>query len=405
MHIYVVHTLNKWAMEFKVFTLNCWGIPVVSKNRKARMRAIAEALASSPFDVVCLQEVWTNTDYNLIKGKLSGVFPYAHYFYSGVVGSGICILSRHPFQQVFYHQWSVNGYVHKFQHGDWFGGKGVGLCILKVNGFNINVYSAHLHAEYNRHNDEYQAHRVLQAYDTAQFIELTSTSADLVVLAGDLNTEPGDLAYRILLSMTNFTDSFEKIEELGESNFNTCEDLQNSYTPSSQIRKNIPGKRIDYIMFTSGQNIQAKVQSYHHPFPPRVPNSNFSYSDHEAITVSLCLKKIENGHINPDLNTKKDILTESIDVLDHALKSLKYHKHVYAFISAILFVILISTIALEPIYGFTIVFDVFRLILTCIFCFTLVMASLWNRIEKHAILAGKLAMEVHLGQLKTKQQF
>lgn len=45
-------------------------------------------------------------------------------------------------------------------------------------------------------NDEYEAHRILQAYDTAQFIMLTSENADLVVLAGDLNTEPGDLAYR-----------------------------------------------------------------------------------------------------------------------------------------------------------------------------------------------------------------
>lgn len=53
-----------------------------------------------------------------------------------------------------------------------------------------------LHAEYNRSSDDYQAHRVLQAYDTAQFILLTSGSADLIVLAGDLNTEPGDLAYR-----------------------------------------------------------------------------------------------------------------------------------------------------------------------------------------------------------------
>lgn len=53
-----------------------------------------------------------------------------------------------------------------------------------------------LHAEYNRNCDEYLAHRVLQAYDTAQFIQLTSGKADLVVLAGDLNTEPGDLAYR-----------------------------------------------------------------------------------------------------------------------------------------------------------------------------------------------------------------
>lgn len=60
----------------------------------------------------------------------------------------------------------------------------------------VYCYWLQLHAEYNRNCDEYQAHRVLQAYDTAQFIHLTSGSCDFVVLAGDLNTEPGDLAYR-----------------------------------------------------------------------------------------------------------------------------------------------------------------------------------------------------------------
>lgn len=60
----------------------------------------------------------------------------------------------------------------------------------------MKYYFFQLHAEYNRNNDEYEAHRILQAYDTAQFILLTSQGVDLVVLAGDLNTLPGDLAYK-----------------------------------------------------------------------------------------------------------------------------------------------------------------------------------------------------------------
>lgn len=62
--------------------------------------------------------------------------------------------------------------------------------------FVVYVIFFQLHAEYDRNCDEYQAHRVLQAFDTAQFIQLTSMGADLVVLAGDLNTEPDDLSYR-----------------------------------------------------------------------------------------------------------------------------------------------------------------------------------------------------------------
>lgn len=61
-----------------------------------------------------------------------------------------------------FHAWSVNGYVHRIHHGkhfenipksfinidfdsgDWFGGKGVGLCKILVNNHPVNVYIAHV---------------------------------------------------------------------------------------------------------------------------------------------------------------------------------------------------------------------------------------------------------------------
>jgi len=63
---------------------------------------------------------------------------------SGVVGSGICILSRYPICDVMFHRWSLNGYVHKIHHADWFGGKGVGLCKIKICNMNINIYIPHV---------------------------------------------------------------------------------------------------------------------------------------------------------------------------------------------------------------------------------------------------------------------
>ena len=57
-------------------------------------------------------------------------------------------------------------------------------------------------------NDEYLAHRVTQAFDTAQFITLTSQHADVVIVGGDLNTEPGDLAYRVIVHTAQLRDSF-----------------------------------------------------------------------------------------------------------------------------------------------------------------------------------------------------
>lgn len=43
-----------------------------------------------------------------------------------------------------FHKWPLNGYVHKIHHGDWFGGKGVGLCKLKIKDAIVNVYVAHV---------------------------------------------------------------------------------------------------------------------------------------------------------------------------------------------------------------------------------------------------------------------
>jgi hypothetical protein len=60
------------------------------------------------------------------------------------MGSGVCILSRYEITEVLFHQWQLNGYIHKIFHADWFGGKGVGLCQVLVNGFRLNVYTTHV---------------------------------------------------------------------------------------------------------------------------------------------------------------------------------------------------------------------------------------------------------------------
>lgn len=57
------------------------GIPKISKDRDVRMRAIAEEFACSKYDVVCLQEVWKDDDFELIKSIVFEALPYSHYFY------------------------------------------------------------------------------------------------------------------------------------------------------------------------------------------------------------------------------------------------------------------------------------------------------------------------------------
>lgn len=60
---------------------NYRGIPYVSKNKRARMEAIAEKFITENYDIICLQEVWSIDDFKMIKAKTQEHLPYSHYFY------------------------------------------------------------------------------------------------------------------------------------------------------------------------------------------------------------------------------------------------------------------------------------------------------------------------------------
>ncbi|KAF5277596.1 hypothetical protein FQA39_LY06089 [Lamprigera yunnana] len=391
-------------VEFKILTLNCWGIPVVSKDIKPRMQAIAEHLASTQYDMICLQEVWTIVDYNLIKDRVNNVYPYSHYFYSGVIGSGLCFFSKYALKDVFFHQWTVNGYIHKFQHGDWFAGKGIAMCRIMMGDYNINVYTAHLLAEYNRASDEYETHRMLQAYDTAQFILLTSAAADLVVLAGDLNTEPGDLPHRVLMSVTGFTDAYLEADAEAQQPFYTNDGPQNSYTVSSLLKKEYPGKRIDYILYNCGSNTSVVMKNYSRPLSSKVPGSDYNYSDHEAIIATLKLSKHEGSNNKFDVSKRESVLSECIEVCNDALQTLVNHKRLYWFLTAVLFLTLMTTFSMDNLFGKAILVHMARIILTFVLGFTFIMATAWNMIETNAMIAGKLAMQICLKQSTEKKE-
>jgi hypothetical protein len=76
-------------MRLRIFTFNCWAIAYVpilsSDDRKARIKAIAKYLAGREedqrYDVVCLQEVWTRADQEIIKLACRDNLPYAVSFY------------------------------------------------------------------------------------------------------------------------------------------------------------------------------------------------------------------------------------------------------------------------------------------------------------------------------------
>ncbi|XP_071452487.1 putative neutral sphingomyelinase [Hetaerina americana] len=394
--------------NLNIFTLNCWGIPVVSKNRAVRMHAIAKELSESSYDFVCLQEVWTERDYILIKTKTNKVLPHSHYFHSGVVGSGLCVFSKYPIENSLFHRWPLNGYAHKVQHGDWFAGKGIALCTFFVNGLKVNVYNTHMHAEYcceGRNN--YLAHRVSQAFDTAQFVYITSAHADVVIITGDFNTVPGELCFKILEQHADLMDSFAIATMVNnDGGMGTSDCLRNSYACSKLVRAHPKGKRIDHILFRTSPGFQVRVSSYSLPFPNRVEGHDFSYSDHEAVSASLIVAPPASEELikytSVPMARKKreelETLEEARSVVYKALSVLNGDRKTYAMASAFLFIFLVASVGDFGLDGslILVIIMILRGFAVLLFVFNVFMATIWNSLEKNALLAVHEALKVVL---------
>ena len=251
------------SAEIKVVTLNCWGLYGVSKLRRQRMTAIGKYLAESDFDIVLLEEVWTHEDFETLKRLCSNVYPFSHFFDHGIIGSGTCIFTKYRLKNANFHEFTMNGYPVKFWHGDWFGGKGLGVCQLEINGFEVTVFVSHYHAEYDPNNDIYLGHRVIHALESAQWLNMTSAATDLTLYCGDFNTDPSTVAYRLLRGIVPLNDSW--VEFTGDLwGGETNETAENSFTYNAAM-----AKRIDYIMYRAGPCLDAETINCWFPLPNR----------------------------------------------------------------------------------------------------------------------------------------
>lgn len=344
---------------------------------------------------MCLQEVWSERDYLFLKESLKVVLPYSHYFYSGVLGSGLCVFSKWVMQDVFFHQWPLNGYIHKIHHGDWFGGKGVGLCRIKCGDRLVNVYCTHLHAEYHE-DDMYLAHRVLQAYSTAEFVKLTTAPADVSILAGDLNTAPGDISFKIISQLSSLLDPFDMKCEGSNAAISkasgTCDNANNSYSDAKLTKSCPEGKRIDHILFNVNNSWEVEIVNFGNPLEERVPGESFSYSDHNAVSLEMKLRRTENKSLRQDSKDQslQETIAKAIKICQDATITINKSKRLFLTTGGLLFMFLLGTVGCWPNF---VLYDVIKLVITGLCFYYLIMGSIWNQIEMNSLKAGLTALE------------
>ncbi len=256
----------------RIFSMNIWGAPY-ARQRSARMNAIASEISRLKPDIITLQEAYMQGNRQELLSVLADEWSHQHYFASSVVGSGLLTLSRFPIVDIAFHRFRMGGKPEDILHGDYYAGKGIGLTRIDTPQGLLDVYQAHTHAQYERHdNNEYAAYNESNLYEAARFIQIHSGIDAPVILCGDLNTRPDQPGYRIIRHMGGLRDAYAIHHGQPDTTFS----LDNAYIDSFN-------QCLDYMLTRNlqTQSIEITLKGA----PP--DNSAPAYSDHYALLAEF----------------------------------------------------------------------------------------------------------------------
>lgn len=320
--------------SINIVTLNCWGLKYLAKYRRERLSEIGKNLARSkyPPEIVGLQECWTQEDYTNIRQEVRDILPYGKFYYSGIFGGGLAILSKWPIEESSMFAYPLNGRPTAFFRGDWFVGKGVACARIRIGPGQkdvADVFCTHLHAPYEREpNDSYICHRTAQAWEIAKLMRAAAEKGHLVVGLGDFNMLPLSFAHRLITSHAPVQDVWRYLhpdssigaaidqpemarkKPVPSADYNilengaTCDGIFNTWRwnkgQQKRLRKEnvvvdggLPdplAKRLDYIFVGPGVtpgSLKWIIQDARVGMMERHPQLSCSLSDHFAVEATI----------------------------------------------------------------------------------------------------------------------
>ncbi|KAG5420316.1 ISC1 [Candida metapsilosis] len=293
--------------SIKLLTFNTWGLKLVSKHRKQRLRAIANKLADpkdaeDDYDIVALQEVWCEEDWDYFDQVCKERYPFRRFFKAGIIsGPGLCVLSKIPITETFLYRFPINGRPSAFFRGDWFVGKSIAVTMFQPHqdgALPIALLNSHMHAPYGHGDASYSTHRACQAWDFAKIVRMLKKAGHAVIQVGDLNSKPESLPYKIFTIEGGLSDSWnvlhgDKIVSTQQLHLLSPEQQVSlaGVTCNSRLntwRKERPmteACRLDYALIDANciTPVNARVKFTETLTPPL----RCSYSDHFAYSVEF----------------------------------------------------------------------------------------------------------------------
>ncbi|KAI7085536.1 inositol phosphosphingolipid phospholipase C [Hortaea werneckii] len=347
-----IHPHPKKLLELptslRVISLNCWGLKFISKHRHERLVEIGRQLAKASPEpsIVGLQECWTQEDYLAIRELTQDILPYGKFYWSGIFGGGLAILSKWPIEESSMYRYPLNGRPAAFFRGDWYVGKGVASARIRIGPHPkdvVEVFCTHLHAPYEREpNDSYICHRTAQAWEIAKLMRHAAERGHMVLGLGDFNMIPLSLAHRLIEAHSPVRDIWRLVKPdsaIGSANNpveqargkpvpsarqclvehgTTCDSTFNTWRWSKQMRKDLEkgkdsvidpatpdlrAKRLDYIFFASQADRAWTVGEAEVGMTMRHPELKCSLSDHFSIETTLVRQKDEDDPSAPNKST------------------------------------------------------------------------------------------------------
>ncbi|KAI6810429.1 inositol phosphosphingolipid phospholipase C [Hortaea werneckii] len=322
--------------SLRVISLNCWGLKFISKHRHERLVEIGRQLANASPEpsIVGLQECWTQQDYLAIRELTKDILPYGKFYWSGIFGGGLAILSKWPIEESSMYRYPLNGRPAAFFRGDWYVGKGVACARIRIGPRPkdvVEVFCTHLHAPYEREpNDSYICHRTAQAWEIAKLMRHAAERGHMVLGLGDFNMIPLSLAHRLIEAHSPVRDIWRIVKPdsaIGSANNpveqargkpvpsarqclvqngTTCDSQFNTWRWSKQMLRDLErgkdsvidpetpdlrAKRLDYVFFASQANHVWTVGEAEVGMTMRHPKLRCSLSDHFSIETTLLRQK------------------------------------------------------------------------------------------------------------------
>lgn len=297
---------NSREVSLKVLVMNVWGDNIWGEEKETRMPKIAKFLENSNYDLVFIQEAWYYEDFEM----LTDTFPYSTFY--GSSGSLLCpcVNEKSPLSTLARLKLSVqslpldcNGLtiLSKYEILDresiffkdripetreFFVRRGAFAIKIEVANLKISLINTHLATWHSESEEEWSSVRESQADDVIELIAAhEDDQADLIIVAGDLNSTPGSVVYNKFLD-AGLTDSLVDLE--GENSdapmFVTWGHDDNTWTAGE------PMSRVDHLLYMHSDKVTVRTTAYR---PVNVKSNKngemMSLSDHMWAEANLQL--------------------------------------------------------------------------------------------------------------------